>query len=136
MIKNKLFNSVVFFFIILNLLGIYGYIFTVILNYDLAWMVFEKLKTHIWILKNGTAWHWSDLATGFDTLKIEIDPNRITRPLSNIVEVIDAKFRANLWEHIPPHPSLSLQWPLLFVGLPIFFWDSKFCYGQPFLSDC
>jgi len=83
-------------------------------------MVYEKIKTHIWILENGKEWHWSDFAKGLNTKVIEIDPNRLSRPLSNMLEVIDAKFRANLWDYIPPHPCLSLQWPILFIALPIF----------------
>ena len=82
-------------------------------------MVYEKLKTHLWILSNGKDWQWEDFARSLNTKIIEIDPNRISRPLSNLVEVIDAKFRANLWDFIPPHPSLSLQWPFLFIGLPL-----------------
>jgi len=83
-------------------------------------MVYEKLRTHLWILENGKEWHWSDLAKGLNTKVIEIDPNRLSRPLSNILEVIDAKFRANLWDYICPHPCMSLQWPILFIALPIF----------------
>jgi hypothetical protein len=83
-------------------------------------MVFEKLKTHLWILENGKEWQWSDLAKALNTKIIEIDPNRLSRPLSNLMEVIDTKFRANLWDLIPPHPALSLQWPFLFIGLPFF----------------
>jgi len=112
--------SPAFAFIILNLLFIYGYIFVVLLNYDLSWMAFEKLNTHLWILENGKYWHWQDLAKFLNTKVIEIDPNRISRPLSNFVEVLDAKFRANLWDYITPHPTISLQWPFLFIGLPIF----------------
>ena len=108
-----------FALIFLNLILIYLYIFYVILNYDLTWVEFEKLKTHIWILEYGKQWHWGDFARALNTKIIEIDPNRLSRPLSNLVEVIDAKFRANLWDFIPPHPTLSLQWPFLFIGLPL-----------------
>jgi hypothetical protein len=106
--------------ILLNLLFIFGYIFIVLLNYDLSWMAFEKLNTHLWILENGKYWHLQDFAKFLNTKVIEIDPNRISRPISNFVEVLDAKFRANLWDYITPHPTMSLQWPFLFIGLPIF----------------
>jgi len=106
-------------FICVNLLLVYVFIFGILLNYDITWMVYEKLKTHIWILENGKEWHWGDFAKALNTKIIEIDPNRLSRPLSNLVEVIDAKFRANLWDFIPPHPTLSLQWPFLFIGLPL-----------------
>ncbi len=105
--------------IILNLVLIFAYMFCILLSYDLNWMEFEKLKTHIWFLENGKYWQWSDFAKALNTKIIEIDPNRLSRPLSNLVEVIDAKFRANLWDYMPPHPTISLQWPLLFIGLPI-----------------
>jgi len=105
--------------ICLNLFIIYVYTFCVLMNYDLTWVEFEKLKTHIWILENGKQWQWAEFAKALNTKIIEIDPNRLTRPLSNLVEVIDAKFRANLWDYIPPHPALSLQWPFLFIGLPL-----------------
>ncbi|MBF0504464.1 MAG: hypothetical protein HQL14_05100 [Candidatus Omnitrophica bacterium] len=82
-------------------------------------MNYEKLKTHLWILENGKQWYWEDFAKALNTKIIEIDPNRLSRPLSNLIEVFDAKFRANLWDLIPPHPTLSLQWPFLFIGLPI-----------------
>jgi hypothetical protein len=108
-----------FIFLCINFLFIYIYIFGLLLNYDIPWMVYEKLKTHMWILENGKEWHFSDFAKALNTKIIEIDPNRISRPLSNLVEVIDTKFRANLWDYIPPHPTLSLQWPFLFIGLPL-----------------
>lgn len=111
--------SFIFILLCINLFLVYLYIFIVLLNYDIPWMVYEKLKTHLWILENGKQWHWGDIAKGLNTKVIEIDPNRLTRPLSNLVEVIDAKFRANLWDFMPPHPTLSLQWPFLFIGLPL-----------------
>jgi len=109
----------IFILVFINLLLIYLYFYYVLLNYDLTWVEFEKLKTHIWILENGKHWYCSDFAKALNTKIIEIDPNRLSRPLSNLLEVIDAKFRANCWDHIPPHPILSLQWPFLFIGLPL-----------------
>ena len=106
--------------IVPTLLLVYIYIFWIFLNYDFAWMNLEKIKTHLWILGNGPAWQWEDFSKFLNTKIIEVDPNRLTRPLSNLIEVIDTKLRANCWNFIPPHPSLSLQWPFLFIGLPIF----------------
>jgi len=111
-----------FAFLILNLVFIYVYFVCVLMNYDLTWMQFEKLKTHIWILENGKQWQPGDITKFLNTKIIEIDPNRLSRPLSNFVEVLDAKFRANLWDYIPPHPTLSLVWPFLFIGLPLLFY--------------
>ncbi len=99
---------------------IYVYIFTILLNYDMAYVNLEKLRTHLWILENGKQWVSSDFVKGLDTKVIEIDPNRISRPLSNMIEIINAKFRSNLWDYIPPHPSISILWPFLFIGIPFF----------------
>lgn len=103
------------FFLLIQL----TYTFLVMFNYDFAWINSEKLHTHLSFLQNGSKWQPEDWLKGLDTTLIEIDANRISRPLSNILEVINAKWRASLWDHIPPHPSLSLLWPFMFILLPI-----------------
>ncbi len=96
------------------------YIFFFLLNYDLAWMNSENFGTHAWILSNGNAWRAEDFARSLNIEVIESNTERISRPLSNLLEVINAKFRANVWDLMPPHPSLSLLWPLFFIGIPFF----------------
>ena len=98
----------------------YTYIFLILLNYDLAWMNPEKFWTHAWILKNGSRLRWEDIVRSFNINVIELNPDRLSRPISNFFEVLDTKFRANCWNFIPPHPSFSFLWPLLFVVLPVF----------------
>ena len=96
------------------------YIFAVLLNYDNAWIHPEKIQTHEYFLKNGTAFKPEDLIRGIDISRIEPGkPERITRPFSNLFELINAKFRVWLWQFIPPHPSLSLSWPISFILVPI-----------------
>jgi hypothetical protein len=97
----------------------YLFIFGVLLNYDNAWIHPEKILTHDWVLRNGTALKLEDLQRGLNTAIIELGHPRITRPFSNLFELVDAKFRAWLWRFIPPHPSLSLSWPLSFILVPV-----------------
>ncbi len=94
------------------------FIFVFLLNYDLSWMNPEKFGTHGWILSNGYQWHKEDWSKFLNIDVIEYNPDRLSRPLSNFMEVVDSKFRAWSWHHIIPHPSLSLAWPFMFVLLP------------------
>lgn len=96
----------------------YCYIFGILQNYDNAFMHPEKTLTHYWIFENGPSFKLEDIRRGMDVHVIEWGEPRFTRPFSNIVEVINAKFRATLWKYIPPHPSLHLSWPFSFVLLP------------------
>ena len=94
------------------------WIFSVLLNFDNAWMHPEKTRTHWWILENGPTLQWEDLRRGMNVRTLEWGAPRITRPLSNLFEVLNAKFRATLWRAVPPHPSVSLTWPFVFLLLP------------------
>ena len=104
------------------LLAEYLFIFLFLLNYDLAWMNPEKFAVHQWILSNGPHWESTDWSKFLHIDVIELNADRLSRPLSNLIEVIDTKWRASLWDIIPPHPSLSLQWPLMFILLPWLLW--------------
>ena len=53
---------------------------------------------------------------------IELNAYRLSRPLSNFMEVVDTKWRASLWGLTTPHPTLSLQWPFMFILLPWLLW--------------
>ena len=115
------------------------YIFFVLLNYDLSWMNAEKCLTHRWILSNGHSWRVEDFGRALNIEAIEFDPHRLSRPLSNLCEVINAKFRANLWDYIPPHPSLSFLWPLFFIVLPVClyrFFVNVGCNAELALGGC
>ncbi len=98
----------------------YLYIFIFLLNHYFAWMHRESFVTHEWILSNGKTWQWEDFARALNIDVLEASAVRLSRPLSDLLEIVDTKFRATLWDHIPPHPSLSLFWPLSFVGIPVF----------------
>ena len=82
----------------------------------------EKFAVHQWILSNGPHWEGQDWSKFLHIDVIELNADRLSRPLSNLIEVIDTKWRASLWDIIPPHPSLSLQWPLMFILLPWLLW--------------
>lgn len=98
----------------------YIYIFFILFSYDIAWMNPEKFWTHAWILENGTRLHWEDFVRALNINVIELNPDRLSRPLSNLFEVLDTKFRATCWNFIPPHPSFSSLWILFFIALPVF----------------
>jgi len=100
----------------------YGYIFGVLQNYDNAFMHPEKTLTHHWILENGPSFKLEDFKRGMNVRVLEWGAPRISRPFSNLFEVINAKFRIWLWHFVPPHPSLSLSWPLMFILFPVLFY--------------
>jgi hypothetical protein len=115
------------------------YIFGILLNYDNSWIHNEKLETHRWFLENGRSLKLEDLKRGLNVAVIEgsytgsAAYNRITRPLSNMFELLNAKFRVWLWNFVPPHPSLSLSWPLSFILVPLLlflFFKNMGCSGE------
>ena len=113
------------------------YIFLFLLNYDMAWMHHENPERHVWALSNGSALHLEDLGKALNTKLLEYDDNRISRPLSDILLIINAKFRAFCWNFVPPHPSLSMLWPLSFICLPVFlfkFLRNMGCPAAPALA--
>lgn len=93
----------------LLLLGVYFFIFFVLLSYDHAWMQPEEFSLKSGILQAGSCVSRADLQRGLNFRFFEYAP-RYTRPLSNYFEIINTKFRAWLWDHFLPHPSLSLTW--------------------------
>src|SRR3989338_7448237 len=94
------------------------YIFGILFNYDNAWIHPEKIQSHAWILSNGPALTWEDWARGIDTGRVEGSQARISRPFSNMLELLNAKFRVWMWQFIPPHPSFSLTWLMNFILVP------------------
>ncbi|MFA5087714.1 MAG: hypothetical protein WC552_01625 [Candidatus Omnitrophota bacterium] len=96
------------------------YIFFFLLNYYFSFMNAENFVTHGWILSEGKGFRWDDFVKSLNVDLIELHPHRISRPISDLFLVINAKFRANLWDFFPPHPSLSIHWPLSFLLLPFF----------------
>lgn len=96
----------------------YLYICGVLLNHYFSWMNAENFLLHPWVYENGHGWKFEDFVRGFDLKMLEYDVNRLTRPVADIMRIVDAKFRANLWNLIPPHPAISCFWPLHLVALP------------------
>ena len=111
----------------------YLFIFFFLLNYYFAFMQRETIPIHSWILSNGKAWHWADFSRSLNIDILEENGSRLSRPISNFFDIIDTKFRAYCWNFIPPHPSLSCLWPLLFIGIPVFlfkFFKNMGCYAS------
>ncbi len=115
----------------------YVYIFLFLLNYSMAWMHPENFARHAWILENGKDWRVEDFSRFLNVDVLESNANRIGRPLSNFFSVLDAKFRAACWTFLPPHPSFSILWPLLFLGVPFFlfrFFKNMGCHAAVALA--
>ncbi|MBF0511210.1 MAG: hypothetical protein HQL13_02670 [Candidatus Omnitrophica bacterium] len=111
-------NKKAHFFLLGILLLEYLFIFTFLLNYDLSWMNSEKFGVRQWMLSNGPQWKSEDWTRFLNINVIECNPYRLSRPLSNFVELVDSKWRACLWDKRTPHPSVSIQWPFMFILLP------------------
>ena len=96
----------------------YAFIFLFLFNYDLAWMNPEKLAVEPWILANGSQWQQEDWTKFLNIDVIEQIPDRLSRPISNFVEVVNTKWRAWAWNFMVPHPALSLMWPIMLTVVP------------------
>ena len=93
-------------------------------------MQHDNFQVHAWVLSNGKGWHWEDFGRSLNV--DSLDPNRITRPISDLVRLMNVKFRAFCWDFIPPHPSLSCYWPLSFFVTPFLlfkFFKNMGCYA-------
>lgn len=101
------------------------YIILFLFNYDNAFVHPESIKNESYSLENGPTPKWEDFRRGMNYNIFEYYCPRISRTLSNIFELFDAKFRVWLWRFVPPHPSLTLKVilclvltpPLLYVSL-------------------
>ncbi len=102
------------------------YIGFVLLNYYFSWMNTENFQFHAWVFEHGKNLVPQDIYKIMNVAIMEGDPNRITRPIADILRFTDAKFRAFSWNFIPPHPSFSYLWPLHLGGIPVLLyktWD-------------
>lgn len=85
----------------------------VLADYGGTWMHPEMtLEYHRSALRNGPAPGFADLALAFDYKAFDTLDWPRARFLSNLVLILNAKFRLYLFQFIPPHPSLSLTWPV------------------------
>jgi len=94
------------------------YIVIILFNYDNAWIHPESILSEAYILENGPAPKIEDFARGLNYFVFELEEPRITRPLSNIFQLFDAKFRVWLWRFMPPHPALGLKVLLSLLLVP------------------
>ena len=93
-----------------------------LLNLNVGWVQPETFRWRPIILKQPLfsknsfllAWDWSVMENA----------PRLTRPISNLFEIIDTHFRVFMANHLFPHPSISLTWmftllfsPLLLLGM-------------------
>jgi len=95
--------------------------FGFLLNYDNAWIHPENIKNlRQTACRNGYSFALADLLQAFNWKTYELGVPRVTRPLSNILELFNSKIRLYLWKFIVPHPSLSIVW-MCFLFSPILF---------------
>ncbi len=109
-----------------------AFIFFVLLNHYFAWISNENDTIHAWVYKNGKAWRWEDWLRFLDNEVIEGYADRVSRPINDFFHIVNAKFRAFCWDYMPPHPSLSMIWPLCFTIVPIClykFFRNMGCYA-------
>lgn len=97
---------------------VYLYIVFIFLDYQHAWIIPEAFIWKQYILETGKTLLLSDIPRALDTLSFELS-SRSTRPLSELLEIFDTKFRVWLWQSMPPHPSLSLTMIFALIFSPI-----------------
>lgn len=95
----------------------YFYVVFVFLDYQHAWIIPEAFIWKQYILETGKSFLLSDIPRALDSLSFELSA-RSTRPLSELMEIFDTKFRIWLWQYITPHPSLSLTMIFTLIFTP------------------
>ena len=100
---------------------VYLFLIPRVVSYDNSWASPEIYYLEKTAFKTGAPFHWNDLKNGLNYKGFE-GPTapRITRPLSNYFQILNAKFRTQLWRFILPHPSLSLTWIFSLFLTPLF----------------
>ncbi|MHB8834582.1 MAG: hypothetical protein ACYC9Y_02600 [Candidatus Methylomirabilia bacterium] len=94
------------------------YIVIILFNYDSASIHPESIMNEAYSFENGPAPKIEDFARGLNYIVFELAEPRITRPLSNIFQLFDAKIRVWLWRFMPPHPALGLKVLLCLLLVP------------------
>lgn len=97
----------------------YVVLFSTVLSYNSSWMLPETMGIKAFISLKNDPFSISNFLKIFDFMKFEFSP-RTTRPLSSLLEVIDAHFRSLLWNFFPPHPAVSLTWIFSLFLSPLF----------------
>lgn len=106
------------------LITVVVYVFVFLFRYDQSWMQSEAVRSRKHLVEiTGGSLCFRDIIASLDYNTFEYVP-RITRPLSNLLDVINIKFRIWLWKYWVPHPAASLTLifsfllsPLLLFGL-------------------
>jgi len=111
--KHKILVCLIFFYF----LAVVSYLFMGALSYKSAWMHSENVNsftTTALELSGNKLTYFKDYLRVFDLVRFENGEPRPTRPLSNLLSIINSKLRSKLWQYIPPHPSLNLG---IFISL-------------------
>lgn len=109
----------------------YLYIFFVLLNHQNAWMHIETATTTHLILSGHSSWperllqcfNWQIFEGDYEGI-----PNSRARILSHIFQTANILFRNWVFQHIPPHPSLSLTWLIVLILSPYYLY--KFMHNM------
>lgn len=99
-------------------IAVYSYTCFVLLNRENAWVIQERLGVKSVVLGNTRSFS-QDLKESLFNWEL-FDPAPRVRPLSNLFLVLDTRVRSWLWNHVPPHPSLSLTFLFSLVLSPYF----------------
>ncbi|MDE2221734.1 MAG: hypothetical protein KGK03_01545 [Candidatus Omnitrophica bacterium] len=102
----------------LLLIGVYIFILSGLCNFENTWMHPESNLIEMTYLKTGSGLTAQDFFNMWDWRIDEENVPRTTRWVTWNMDLLNTKFRAWLWRRLPPHPSLSLTWPLSLVINP------------------
>lgn len=92
-------------------------IMAIILNYGNCFQDFEcVLKFTPAVIKDDRNFSWHDIVNSFNAWGLDGDSR--SRFLSYFFYIVIVKTRLLLWNFFPPHPSLSILWPLTLVLAP------------------
>lgn len=102
------------------LLAVAVYVGFVVSDYDRCWMCVEVWEQHIPnAVKTGTSLVAADFLRGFENSPYVILPGELRLSfVSNLLQLLNVKFRLWLFQYLPIHPSLSLTWVLVALLSP------------------
>ncbi len=103
------------------LLAVAAYVGFVVSDYDRCWMCVEVWEQHIPnAVKTGPRLVAADFLRGFENSPYVILPGELRLSfVSNLLQLLNVKFRLWLFQHLPIHPSLSLTWVLVALVSPL-----------------
>lgn len=104
------------------LISVYVYIFAQLCNFENTWNHPENNTIESAYLKTGIGFTGKDFFNIWDWRIDEEMAPRTTRWLSWCLDLVNFKFRAWLWQWVPPHPSFSITWLLSLAINPWLFY--------------